>query len=320
MIRLVIRPTLRPMARWPSSTILGVVGAIVAISAAARRATACECAEFDEAAAMQGHAIVFDGWVIEAPSPWRCPLPPAPKPRKGCVRVAVVDRRDCTVHGDLLGLDAGSGSDRTGVFMTSLEHDGTTFCGIKAGTYTLTGERWMGDDDGTLTYGRALAVVPGGSYVVYGIERPGQALRVGVFQALKGQVRREVRVTTEASCGMGVIRAGASLRFYGDHGPDGSVMVKGCSGVRDLTEQERASAVVPGVAAAAPAPPASPPPSSSATTARAPVTAKARTGGCQSSSTTGLGLGVLVGIALLARRRAGASGVTPGRRRRHLPR
>jgi hypothetical protein len=268
--------------------------ALALLVAYVQPADACECGDFDDAKAMDARSLVFDGWVIEAPQPWNCPLPPAPKPRQGCVRIAVVSRQDCKARGDLLGLQ---GSDGSGVSYTSVDDDATTFCGVKAGRYFLGGSStWQGPENGTLDHGRTLDIVPGGSYVIFGAGTTGQRLRVGVFRAVKGQVPREVVVTTERDCGTPFIDAGEALRFFAEPGKDGSVVVRGCWAVRALTEAERATPV------AAPAPAPAPP--AALGSPQQPAPAASKSGGCEIAPSPGLLLALLV---LRRRRCRGAS-------------
>lgn len=246
----------------------------------ARPADACQCGELDEAAAIEASSIVLDGWVIAAPDPWHCPLPPAPRPRPGCVRIAVVDGVSCEVRGDLMSLET---RDRTAPEITSVDSDATTFCGVKPGKYLLTvRQRWGGSEDGTVNSGRTLDVVPGGSYVVFSSSSQGQKLRVGVFRAIKGAVPREVTVITANDCGAGFHKVGDAVRFFGHAQDDGTIAVRGCASWRPLTEVERVQSV-----AAPPPTVAVPPPPPSAPT---PSTAK-RSGGC---STTPTSAGLLV--------------------------
>ena len=257
--------------------------ALAVVLANARPADACDCPEFDDTAAMKDRTAVFDGWVIDAPDPWRCPQPAAPRAKPGCVRIAIVDIDNCKPHGDLLGLRAEDGSS---VNITSVDDDATTFCGVKPGKYVVARETWSGDENGTIDHGRTLDVVPGGSYVVFRSAQVGQRLRVGVFNTIKGSVAREVAVITKPGCGTPFVEVGEAFRFFGVPG-EGGVVVGGCFGMRRLTEAERTHAVSQPVA--------QPPVPQDPNKPRIPSRhARERTGSCSTTAPTSAWLVVLV--------------------------
>jgi len=263
-----------------------------------RPAAACDCPAFDDKEATAKATAVFDGWVIDAPDPWQCPQPPAPRAKPGCVRIAVVDIANCKPHGDLLGLRAEDGS---AVNITSVDDDATTFCGIKAGKYIVARETWSGDENGTIDHGRTLDVVPGGSYVVFRAAQVGQRLRVGVARTLKGSVAREITVTTKQGCGTPFAEVGEAFRFFGVPG-EGGVVVSGCYAMRRLTDAERVQAV------SQPAPPAEP----ATKPATPPRHAKERTGSCSTNAPSlWLALVCILFVRTSRRRRS-----TPARCRR----
>lgn len=258
-----------------------------------RDARACECGELDEPRAIAAAEVVFDAWVIEAPNPWKCPLQPAPKPRSGCARIAVVGP-DCKARGDLLGL---RGTGDTVVHFTKLDDDATTFCRFVPGRYELSGSpTWIGDPDGTLTFGMAIDLVPGASYVIPRGSSTGQRLRVGVFGVTKGTIGREAIVVTEPDCGTAFMAVGQARRFYGKLGPDGTVRIRGCSSDRLLAAEDLAAARVAAPAPAAPAP-AVP---SDAAPAAVPPPAKS---GCATGDAPGWLALAAIGLGVLARRR-----------------
>ena len=303
---------MKPERRWRSDYTRAVRPMLVAVAilACARPADACDCPALDENEAMRASAFVFDGWVIEAPQPWSCPVPPAPRTRKGCARIAVIRREDCKAGGDLLGLRASDGSV---VSPTSIEDDATTFCGIKPGTYFLgASPTWVGTENGTLDHGRTLDIVPGGSYSLFAPGRVGQLLRVGVFRALKGQIAREVVVHTEPDCGTPFVDAGAALRFFARARPDGSVAVRGCSSTRPLTDAERAELVAtPASGSAAPTASrsaTSPPPASQPAARTGPPAAQPRSGSCSTTPPTD---GILVPLLIWRRRRKRSGAAAP---------
>lgn len=235
------------------------VWSVIALAVVARTgdADACECRELVEAEAIEHADVVFDGWVIAAPSPWKCAVPAAPKPKAGCVRISVVDPESCKPYGDFVSL-RDLATDEPVMESPDIGPDATTFCKVKAGTYQLVvREIRAGDEDGTTIHGRRIDVVPGGSYVVYGGGRVGQKLRLGVGRSLKGDVRREVNAITHLDCGTAYFDVGSGLRFFGKREPDGSIDVSGCWGSRGLTDQERAELVSspPRAAAIAAVPP-----------------------------------------------------------------
>src|SRR5688500_18472847 len=129
----------------------------------ARPAQACQCGELDEPAAIAAADVAFDGWVIEVPGPWNCPLQSAPKPRAGCARIAVVGR-DCKAGGDLVSLRKGDDILRD----MKVDTDATTFCKFKPGRYEISGSpSWIGEPNGTLDFTMTIDLAPGGSYIVY---------------------------------------------------------------------------------------------------------------------------------------------------------
>jgi uncharacterized protein (TIGR03382 family) len=254
----------------------------------ARPAVACQCGTFDEPASIAAAEVVFDAWVIEAPAPWKCPLPPAPKPRAGCARIAVV-AADCTVHGDLLSLRIGDDIVRD----MKVDTDATTFCKFKPGRYELSGSpSWVGDPNGTLDFARPIDLVPGGSYVVHRGSGLRQRLRVGVFDVKKGSIGREATVVTEPDCGTAFLSVGQARRFFGRLAADGTVHIRGCDTARLLEPEALAAAKV----APPPPPPApaAPPP---------PAPAPAPKAGCTAGTPTGLAFGLLSVLGLVRRRR-----------------
>ncbi|HEY5938328.1 MAG TPA: MYXO-CTERM sorting domain-containing protein [Kofleriaceae bacterium] len=267
---------------------------LLVLLAESRDARACQCGELDEPAAIAASDVVFDGWVIEVPSPWKCPLQPAPKPRPGCVRIAVI-KSDCKARGDLLGL---RGPDETVFHFTDLGDDATTFCKIIPGRYQLSGSpTWIGDPDGTLAFGMAIDLVPGGSYVVYGGNAGvGQRLRVGVFDVIKGSIGREVTVVTEPDCGTAFMTAGQARRFFGKLAADGSVRIRGCNADKLLAADDLAAARVT-ASAPVPAPAA---PSDASPPAAPPPRAKS---GCAAGGSPGGFVAIALGLGVLARRR-----------------
>ena len=262
-----------------------------------RDARACQCGELDEPAAIAASEVVFDGWVIEVPSPWKCPLQPAPKPRPGCARIAVI-KSDCKARGDLLGL---RGPDDTVLHFTEVGDDATTFCKIIPGRYQLSGSpSWIGDPDGTLSFGMAIDLVPGGSYVVYGGNAAiGQRLRVGVFDVIKGSIGREVTVVTENDCGTSFMTTGQARRFFGKLNADGTVRIRGCNADRLLPSDDLFAARIAAPAARAPATPAPAVPNDASPAAKPPG-AKS---GCATGDSPGGLVAIAIGLAMLVRRR-----------------
>jgi hypothetical protein len=270
-----------PMVRlWLAASLLILIDS--------RPARACQCGTLDEPAAIAAADVAFDGWVIDAPAPWKCPLPPAPRPRAGCARIAVI-AHDCKVGGDLLSLRKGDDILRD----MKVESDATTFCRFQPGRYEISGSpSWVGEPNGTLSFTMAIDLAPGGSYVVHRGGGTGQRLRVGVFDVKKGTIGREVTVVTEPDCGTAFMSVGQARRFFGKLAADGTVHIRGCNSARLLEPTELAAARV--------APP--PPPSPAAVPSPAPEPAP-KSSGCSASEPAGVIVVGLIGVLCLAQRR-----------------
>lgn len=274
-----------------------LVAGLTVVAVQGRPAEACQCATFDEAEETAKADVVFDGWVLSVPTPWHCAVPPAPKAKPGCVRIAVVEPTTCK-SGPGSVLLVANGEPLTNA--PTIEDDAATFCNIKPGRYVaFVGEGRTGTEDGTTAYGRTLDLAPGRSYVLFGSSGVGQKLRIGVSRVIKGSVAREVTAFTKPGCGTKLFAVGEAERFFGKRAADGSIDVSGCWGSRELREDEREEqlAAIPPTAPAAAAPPTPAPPAATP----APQSAK-RSSGCATSSPEGvvpaLFVIVLLGVRL----------------------
>lgn len=286
-----------------------LLGAAALVTADARDVDACTCElDFNEAQHTQNADVIFDGWVISTyPAP-ACPLPPAPKSKPGCVRIAVVYPGDCKAGGGLVGLeDAATG---TGVSeVPKLDDDAATFCTVKAGKYRVrAGDGWTGDDDWTTQFGRVVELVPGNSYVVFQPSKQ-EKVRIGVTRVFKGEVPREVDAYVPSKCCVGIIRPGEGARFFGGKDEKGNINISGNGTRRELTAPERSDVLKAAATASSAA-------NSGSAVATENPTAK-KSGGCASSTPSSSWSACLVigWLALSLHRRRGRSRVTSVDRR-----
>ncbi|HUQ08116.1 MAG TPA: hypothetical protein VM261_36725 [Kofleriaceae bacterium] len=294
--------------RSTALVVIGAMGAIELVTPAP--ADACMC-DIDrdtakaDADALASHDIVFDGWVLRRTGQdGSCPLPPAPPARRGCFRVRIHQKPDCSpMTYPAARLDAEKGID----FYTSTSgasEDGVTeLCGVKKGRYTLTAalNRWVTDPDGTLEHGIVIDFDPARPQSYSAVAEPGGAWIVVPVTAHKGAVAGQELVVSATSCPRYLL-PDTAYRVFGDREPDGRIRVSTCS-TRALTDDEIKIMVRAPAPAPAPAPAAPPPP---------PVVAPPRparpSGGCTTSGgEPGLLAALLIYSVVERRRRARTS-------------